>query len=74
MLLDSFYREKVNHTTINLGMEVARKRGGGHGTCKSGGGPDHGGQLLPPCGVQELEEAEADAEAGGVKEEEEGCG
>jgi hypothetical protein len=34
----------LNHTTINLGMEVARKRGGGCGTCEPGGGPDHGGK------------------------------
>ncbi len=49
----------LNHTTINLGMEVARKGSGGCGTRKSGGGPDQGGQLLPPRGIQELEEAEA---------------
>jgi hypothetical protein len=33
----------LNHTTINLGMEVTRKRGGGCGTHEPGGGPDHGG-------------------------------
>ncbi len=34
----------LNHTTINLGMEVARKRGGGRGPRIPGGGPDHEGQ------------------------------
>jgi hypothetical protein len=34
----------LNHTTINLGVEVACKRGGGCGPCIPGGGPDHGGQ------------------------------
>jgi hypothetical protein len=63
----------LNHTTINLGMEVARKRASGRGNREPGGGPDHGGQLLLPCGVQELEEAEAEAEAGGGQcQEEEG--
>ncbi len=33
-----------NHTTINLGVEVAHKCGSGCGTCKHGGGPDHGGK------------------------------
>ncbi len=42
--------------------------------CIPVGGPDHGGQLLPPRGVQELEKAEAEAEVGGGKEEEESCG
>jgi hypothetical protein len=64
----------LNHTTINLGMEVPCKRSGGCGPHIPGGGLDHGGQLLLPCGVQELEEAEAETEAGGGKEEEEGCG
>ncbi len=66
----------LNHTTINLDVEVARKCDGGHGPCVPGGGPDQGGQLLPPRGVQELEEAETEAEtrAGGGKEEEESFG
>jgi hypothetical protein len=34
----------LNHTTINLSVEVACKRGGGCRTCKPGGGPDHGGK------------------------------
>jgi hypothetical protein len=51
-------------------MQVACKRDGGCGTCKPGGGPDHGGQLLPPHGVQDLKEAEA----GEGKDKEEGCG
>jgi hypothetical protein len=34
----------LNHTTINLGMEVAHKRSDGCSTCEPGGGPDHGGK------------------------------
>jgi hypothetical protein len=32
----------LNHTTINLGVEVARKHGGGRGPRVPGGGPGHG--------------------------------
>ncbi len=34
----------LNHTTINLGVEVARNCSGGCGTRKPGGGLDHGGK------------------------------
>jgi hypothetical protein len=34
----------LNHTTINLVMEVSHKRGGSCGPRVPGGGPDHGGQ------------------------------
>jgi hypothetical protein len=64
----------LNRTAINLGMEVARNHVGGWGTRKPGGGLDHGGQLLPPRGVKELEEAEAEAGEGKEEEEEEVCG
>ncbi len=47
----------LNHTTNNPSVEVACKHGGGCGPFVPGGGPDHGGQLLPPCSVQMLEEA-----------------